>query len=178
MTQEEAAKCAKAVPQAQQHWVNWEGVERMNITCSERWSLESNRLSFIIKAIYDVLPSPSNLHLWFDEDPACLQCAAPPNLKQVLVGCQTCLTQGRYSWHHNQVFNCLAAKLENKRVTTNTMPVDAEFLCFTASLSLSFSAERNKTEAARQRSAAHSMGVNGREGSCGPRCLLIGWPRA
>ena len=125
--QEEAARCAKAVSQAQQgRWMKWEGVERRKITWNELWSMESSRLSFIIKATYDVLPSPTNLHLWYGEDPACLQCAAPANLKHILVGCKTSLTQGRYTWRHNQVLKCLAAELEKMRVTTNAMPLNAQ----------------------------------------------------
>ena len=125
--QEEAARCAKAVSQAQQgRWMKWEGMERRKITWNELWSMESNRLSFIIKATYDVLPSPTNLHLWYGEDPACLQCAAPANLKHILVGCKSSLTQGRYTWRHNQVLKCLAAELEKMRVTTNAMPPNAQ----------------------------------------------------
>ena len=125
--QEEAARCATAVSQAQQgRWMKWEGVERRKITWSDLWSMESNRLSFIIRATYDVLPSPTNLHVWYGEDPACPQCAAPATLKHILVGCKTSLTQGRYTWRHNQVLKCLAAELENRRVTTNAMPQDAQ----------------------------------------------------
>ena len=125
--QEEAARCAKAVSQAQQgRWVRWDGVERRKITWGELWNMESNRLSFIIRATYDVLPSPTNLHLWFGEDPDCLQCAAPASLKHILVGGKTSLTQGRYTWRHNQVLKCLATELEQKRVTTNAMPRNAQ----------------------------------------------------
>ncbi|KAK0139173.1 Retrovirus-related Pol polyprotein from type-2 retrotransposable element R2DM [Merluccius polli] len=121
--QEEAARCAKA---QQGRWMKWEGVERRKISWNELWSMEANRLSFIIRATYDVLPSPTNLHLWYGEDPACLQCAAPATLKHILVGCKTSLTQGRYTWRHNQVLKCLAAELENKRVSINAMPLNAQ----------------------------------------------------
>ncbi len=33
-------------------------------------SMEANMLSITIRATYDVLPSPTNLHLWMGEDPA------------------------------------------------------------------------------------------------------------
>ncbi|KAL1277462.1 hypothetical protein QQF64_024135 [Cirrhinus molitorella] len=125
--QEEAARCAKAVSQAQQgRWMKWDGVERRKITWSEMWGMEANRLSFIIRATYDVLPSPTNLHLWHGEDPACPLCAAPATLKHILVGCKTSLIQGRYTWCHNQVLKCLAAEIENKRVITNAMPLNAQ----------------------------------------------------
>ncbi len=83
-------------------------------------------LSFTIRATYDVLPSPTNLHLWFGEDPACLQCLAPGTLKHILVGCKISLTQGRYTWRHNRVLKCLAVTLESKRVTVNAMPLEAQ----------------------------------------------------
>ncbi|KAL6460680.1 hypothetical protein MHYP_G00306460 [Metynnis hypsauchen] len=35
----------------------------------------------------------------------------------------TSLTQGRYTWRHNQVLKCLAAVLESKRNTTNSLPM-------------------------------------------------------
>ncbi len=125
--QEEADRCAIAVSQAKQgRWMRWEGVERRKITWSELWNTESNILSFTIRATYDVLPSPTNLHLWFGEDPACLQCFAPATLKHILVGCKTSLMQGRYTWRHNQVLKCLAVTLESKRVTVNAMPLEAQ----------------------------------------------------
>ncbi len=125
--QEEAARCAKAVSQAQQgRWMRWESIERRRITWSELWSMEANRLSFILRATYDVLPSPTNLHLWYGEEPACPLCAVPASLKHILVGCKTSLTQGRYTWRHNQVLKCLAAKLEEIRVTTNAMPPNSQ----------------------------------------------------
>ncbi|TWW54580.1 hypothetical protein D4764_0274410 [Takifugu flavidus] len=125
--QEEAARCARAVSQAQQgRWMKWEGVERRRITWSELWSMESSRLSFTIRAVYDVLPSPTNLHLWYGEEPACPQCAAPASLKHILVGCKISLTQGRYTWRHNQVLKCLAAELEKRRVKINSMPPNSQ----------------------------------------------------
>ncbi|KAE8295057.1 hypothetical protein D5F01_LYC05980 [Larimichthys crocea] len=62
--QEEADRGARAVSQAKQGcWMGWDGVERRKITWSELWNMESNMLSFTIRATYDVLPSPANLHL-------------------------------------------------------------------------------------------------------------------
>lgn len=82
----------------------------------------------LIFILIDVLPSPTNLHLWYGEDPACSLCAgaAPATLKHIMVGCKTSLTQGRYTWRHNQVLRCLAAELENKRATTNAAPLNAQ----------------------------------------------------
>ncbi|KAL6469854.1 hypothetical protein MHYP_G00209730 [Metynnis hypsauchen] len=119
--QEEAARYARAVSQPQQgRWMRWNGTAKKKISWSELWSMESNRLSFIIKATYDILPTPANLHL--GEDPACPLCSAPAGLKHILVGCKTSLSQGRYTWRHNQVLRCLASAIEEKRTATNAAP--------------------------------------------------------
>lgn len=31
--------------------------------------MEARRLSFVVRATYDVLPTPTNLQQWFGEDP-------------------------------------------------------------------------------------------------------------
>lgn len=120
--QEEAGRCAKAVSQAQQgRWMRWEGVKR-NITWNDLWSMEAKGLSFILRATYDVLPSPTNLHRRYGEEPACPLCADPASLKHILVGCKVSLTQGRYTWCHNHVLKSLVAKVESQRVIANAMP--------------------------------------------------------
>ena len=81
--------------------------------------MEAKRLSFIIRATYDVLPTPANLHQWYGEDPGC---AMPASLRHILTGCKTSLTQGRNTWRHNQVLKILASTLEDKRVAINSTP--------------------------------------------------------
>ena len=121
--QEQATRCAKAVSQSKQgQWMRWEGVERRKFSWKELWSMEAFHTSFILRATYDVLPSPSNLQQWYGEDPTCPLCPSPANLKHILVGCKTGLTQGRYTWRHNQVLKCLAAMLETRRTTINALP--------------------------------------------------------
>ena len=121
--EEEAGRRAKAVAQAKQgQWMAWEGVEKRKISWKELWEMETFRASFTIRATYDVLPSPSNLSQWYGEDPTCPLCPSPATLKHILVGCKTSLTQGRYTWRHNQVLKCLAAVLESRRTSVNSLP--------------------------------------------------------
>ena len=121
--QEEAARCAKAVSQAKQgQWMTWEGVEKRKISWQELWEMEAFKASFTIRAAYDVLPSPKNLSQWYGEDPTCSLCPTPATLKHILVGCKTGLTQGRYTWRHNQVLQCLAAVMESRRMSVNALP--------------------------------------------------------
>ena len=121
--EEEAGRRAQAVAQAKQgQWMAWEGVEKRKISWKDLWEMEAFRASFTIRAAYDVLPSPANLSQWYGEDPTCLICPSPATLKHILVGCKTSLTQGRYTWRHNQVLKCLAAVLESRRASANSLP--------------------------------------------------------
>ncbi len=124
--QEEVERSAKAVSLVKQgQWMRWEGLERRKLSWRELWEMEASNISFIIRATYDVLPSPKNLHQWYDEDPICALCPTPATLKHILTGCKTSLIQGRYTWRHKQVLKSLAAALESKRNTTNSLPLRA-----------------------------------------------------
>ena len=121
--EEEAGRCAQAVAQANQgQWMAWEGVEKRKISWKELWEMEAFKASFTIRAAYDVLPSPANLSQRYGENPTCPLCPSPATLKHILVGCKTGLTQGRYTWRHNQVLKCLAAVLESRRTSMNALP--------------------------------------------------------
>lgn len=120
--QEESVRYAKAVSQAKQgQWTRWEGVEKRKINWKDIWEMETSRMSFLIRATYDVLPTPKNLNQWFGEDPLCPLCAVPATLRHILTGCKVSLSQGRYTWRHNQVLRCLAAALESKRTAINAL---------------------------------------------------------
>ena len=121
--QEEAGRWAKAVSLAKQgQWTRWDSVERRKISWKDMWAMEARQLSFSIRATYDILPTPVNLHQWFGEDPGCALCSMPATLRHILTGCKTSLTQGRYTWRHNQVLKVLASTLEDKRAATNSLP--------------------------------------------------------
>ncbi|KAK0145336.1 hypothetical protein N1851_015756 [Merluccius polli] len=124
--QEEAARQAKAVSLSKQgQWTRWDSVERRKISWKDLWAMEVRRLSFSIRATYDVLPTPVNLHQWYGEDPNCALCSMPANLRHIFTGCKTSLTQGRYTWRHNQVLKSLASAIEDKRTATNSIPPPA-----------------------------------------------------
>lgn len=121
--EEEVARSAKAVSLVKQgQWTRWEGVERRKISWRELWEMEATKISFIIRATYDVLPSPKNLYQWYGEDPTCALCPTPATLKHIIVSCKTSLTQGRYTWRHNHVLKSLASAIDIKRCATNSLP--------------------------------------------------------
>ncbi|KAL1279298.1 hypothetical protein QQF64_025971 [Cirrhinus molitorella] len=85
--QEEGERYAKAVSMAKQgKWTNWEGLEKKKKKLSWRdiWQMDGARLSFIIRATYDLLPSPQNLKEWYGEDPACSLCKVLRDLASIL----------------------------------------------------------------------------------------------
>uniref|UniRef100_A0A3B1JD36 Reverse transcriptase domain-containing protein n=1 Tax=Astyanax mexicanus TaxID=7994 RepID=A0A3B1JD36_ASTMX len=121
--QEEANRRTKAVSQAKQgQWTSWEGLGQRKISWRDLWEMEGSQISFIVRATYDVLPTPTNLRQWFGEDPSCVLCQTPATLKHILTGCKTSLAQGRYTWRHNQVLRQLAIFLEGRRTSTNALP--------------------------------------------------------
>lgn len=81
----------------------------------ELMGLEAFHTSLILQATYDVLSTHSNLNQWYGEDPTCSLCPSPANLKHILVGCKTSLSQGRYTWRYNHV-------LKTRRTKINALP--------------------------------------------------------
>ncbi|KAL0189460.1 hypothetical protein M9458_016559, partial [Cirrhinus mrigala] len=96
--EEEESYRIKAVSQCQQgKWTTWEAVIGRTIT----WA---DLLSFLIRATYDTLPSPQNLHCWYATEELCQLCGhQSPSLQHIFSGCKTALTQGRYGWRHDRV---------------------------------------------------------------------------
>ncbi len=111
----------RSVAQGQQgRWTTWEGVVSRSISWAEFWKLPQARLSFLIRATYDTLPSPKNLHQWLGTEQSCDLCGTiNASLQHVLSGCKTALTQGRLRWRHDQVLRKLAEVLEKSRQEAN-----------------------------------------------------------
>ena len=121
--QEEADRCGKAISQSKQgQWTSWENLEHRKLKWKDLWEMEGSRISFIIRATYDVFSTCTNLNQWFGEDPSCALCQTPATLRHILTGCKTSLSQGRYTWRQNQVLQQLAITLEGRRTTNNTLP--------------------------------------------------------
>ena len=114
-SEEEEARTAQAVQQAQQgRWTTWDEVEQRKLSWTDLWRMEPVRLSFMINAAYDVLPTPTNMVKWkVADEESCKLCGKKSNLRHVLSSCQYALSSGRYTWRHNQVLTALKCILEN-----------------------------------------------------------------
>ncbi|GFO37031.1 reverse transcriptase [Plakobranchus ocellatus] len=74
------------------------------------------RISFLIRSIYDLLPSNANLVLWGKkDDPICPLCQGRQTAEHVLSSCKVALSQGRYTWRHNRVLQELASVISTAK---------------------------------------------------------------
>jgi len=84
-------------------WTKWQTTGK-KMTWADIWRSEPLRISFLLRSVYDLLPSPANLHRWGKrDDPTCQLCGKIGTLEHTLSSCQTALTQGRYRWRHDNV---------------------------------------------------------------------------
>ena len=114
----------KAVSQGQQgRWTSWEGLTNRSMSWSDMWKIPQARLSFLIRATYDTLPCPRNLHQWFGAEETCPLCnTINASLQHILSGCKIALSQGRYTWRHDLVLKKLAEVTEVCRREANSRP--------------------------------------------------------
>ena len=77
--------------------LKWESIGKRKISWKELWGMEASRISFLLRATYDVLPSPKNIQQWLNEDPSCPLCSTPATLRHILTGCKISLSQGTYT---------------------------------------------------------------------------------
>lgn len=65
------------------------------------------QLSFLVRVVYDILPSAVNLVKWCKYDALCLLCQGRPTLEHVLPTCKMARVQGQFMWRHNLVLKVL-----------------------------------------------------------------------
>lgn len=79
----EEGRTSRAAGMGQQgDWTRWEQAMDRKVTWTELWQSEPHRITFLIWAVYDVLPSPANLCMWGKADtPTCQLCPARGTLE-------------------------------------------------------------------------------------------------
>ncbi|XP_035683116.1 uncharacterized protein LOC118420431 [Branchiostoma floridae] len=120
---EEELRRARAVGQGVQGaWTKWEGVRERRIAWKELFR-EPLKTTFLLKSVYDLLPTAVNLKRWGkrDED-RCVLCGKKGNLSHILSSCQVALSRGRYTWRHNQVLKVIVNALEEVRAENKGRP--------------------------------------------------------
>lgn len=108
---EEERPCRTVGMRQQGAWIRWKNVIERKVTWAELWKAEPQRIKFLIQAVYDVLPSPLNLHIWGKvESPTCPLCSRRGTLEHILSCCLQALGEGRYRWRHEKVLKPLQQK--------------------------------------------------------------------
>ncbi|XP_066285629.1 uncharacterized protein [Branchiostoma lanceolatum] len=115
---EEEYRRAQAVSQGYQGaWTRWEGIKDRRVMWNELYRWKPLRTQFLIKAVYDLLPTPANKKRWgVEEEENCGLCGKRGTLSHILSGCPVALSQGRYRWRHDKVLRVLAVALEEESV--------------------------------------------------------------
>jgi hypothetical protein len=68
-------------------WKRWNLLERI-LTWTKLWTKDQYRLSFLLRSVYDTLPSPANIHQrGLVEDPLCKLSGKRGTMVHILCGC-------------------------------------------------------------------------------------------
>ena len=110
---EDEKRIQKAVQQPQQgQWTSWDNALQRSLTWNDIWHMAPLRISFLIRAVYDLLPTNANLVRWGKKDDAtCPLCQGRQTTEHVLSSCKVALSQGRYTWRHNRVLKELTSAI-------------------------------------------------------------------
>ncbi|GFS05108.1 reverse transcriptase [Elysia marginata] len=83
-----------------------------SLTWKDIWQMAPLRISFLIRSVYDLLPSNAN---WGKkDDPTCPLCHSRQTTERVLSSCKVALPQRRYTWRHNRVLQELASVISTE----------------------------------------------------------------
>ena len=84
----------------------WEDMVQPSISWNEIWRMSSYRLAFVIRSIFDQLPSKDNLRRWCLTEDCKYERRISETLLHVhalLLKCKYDLDNGRYTWRYNKV---------------------------------------------------------------------------
>ncbi|GFO40445.1 reverse transcriptase [Plakobranchus ocellatus] len=96
---ENSTRVQKAAQKFQQgQWTNWDTAIQKSLTWNDIWHIVPLRISFLIRSVYDLLPSNANLVRWGKKvDPICPLCQGRQTKQHILSSCKAALSQGRHT---------------------------------------------------------------------------------
>ena len=96
-------------------WLNFDAVVRTDVSWNALiYAIPQELFKFLINSTHNVLPTPDNLRRWGKSsvDIACTLCQySNRSLKHILNGCPAALQQGRYTWRHDNILECIVKQL-------------------------------------------------------------------
>ena len=121
-TAEEDRRVKAAALGSQARWMQWEEALERPLSWNDLWTRDQGKLSFLLRAVADLLPTLSNLKIWGKEqDASCSQGGASLcTLNYILASCPKALADGRYRWRHDKVLTEIAKWVEVQRAKNNS----------------------------------------------------------
>ena len=106
-------------------WLNFDAVLEADLSWNALiYALRHELFKFLINSTHNVLPTPDNLKRWGRAivDIKCSLCGSTGvTLKHILNGCPMALNQGRFTWRHDNILECLVKELQPKIDKVNSM---------------------------------------------------------
>ena len=94
-------------------------IKAAQIFSSVQSKLPKNIFNFSVRYINNTLPTNKNLQKWgMSTSSDCSFCLKPESLLHVEVGCNVYLNEGRFTWQHDSVLNCIASTLRSVKHST------------------------------------------------------------
>ena len=119
---EEDKRRVKMVSLAQQGaHTRWEVPEK-KLSHREIISRSETSLKFLVKSVYNLLPTPANKNKWFGTEETCKLCGKNGTMVHIQSGCRVALAQGRYRWRHDKILGVIAHGVDTKRLNHNKQP--------------------------------------------------------
>ena len=85
--------------------------------------LPKNIFYFTVRYINNTLPTRSNLHKWgLLPTSDCSFCSQSESLLHIIAGCQTYLTQGRFTWRHDSILQFIPTTFQS--ISNSTLFAD------------------------------------------------------
>ena len=117
---EDSRRIQKVVQQSQQgQWTNWDNALQKSLTWNEICHMAPLRISFLIRSVYDLMPSHADLVWWGKkEDPTCPLFQGRHTTEHALSSYKIAFLQGRYTRRHNRVLQELSAIISTAKGET------------------------------------------------------------
>ena len=79
-------------------------------------NLKKGTMKFLLNSVLDTLPTKTNLKLWSKTtSDKCNLCSNKETTLHVLNGCRTALTQGRYTWRHDNILRYICNSINKEK---------------------------------------------------------------
>ena len=129
----EEKRMTKMVGYGQQGaWTKWDKIDRRKVSWFEFWKTGISRKKFLVKMVYDLWPSPTNLHVWGEtEIPNCPLCPEKGSLQHILSSCKIALAEGRYRWRHGKVLEAISLIITEALQRNKFFPGKSPQICET-----------------------------------------------